>query len=109
MIGITNEKMIEHLTAHPELRCEGRKLWFADPQSTRVRINLRVKEPHQLVYLARLLAHLGYDEAHFDHANLWITTWSVWDRQTEAIGFTTFERLRRSHGENRSIEAAPGT
>ncbi|MGH9493788.1 MAG: hypothetical protein ACRD3B_02225, partial [Candidatus Sulfotelmatobacter sp.] len=108
MVGVTNDEMRAHLTVHEELRCEGRSLDFVDAHAS-IRINLRVKEAHQLVYLSRLVAHLGYEEAHFAHANLWITTWGVWDTQTEAIGFKTFEQFRRSYGESRSIEAAPGT
>jgi hypothetical protein len=109
MIGVTNDEMRSHLTKYTELRCEGRQLWFGEPQAASVRINLRVKEPHQLVHLARLVAHLGYEEADFSHAHLWLTTWGVWDNQTEAIGFKVFEQMRRSYGENRSTEAAPGT
>jgi hypothetical protein len=109
MVGATNEELRGWLIAHPELRSETRQLWLADAQVPSIRINLRVKEPHQLIYLARLLAHIGYEESHFRHAYLWITTWGVWDLQTEAIGFKTFEQIRRSYGENRSIEIAPGT
>jgi hypothetical protein len=110
VIGVTNEEMRANLTAHTELKCEGRKVWFADPHAGSIRVNLRVKEPGQLVYLARLLAaHLGYEEAHFAHAYLWLTTWGVWDNETQAIGFKIFEQIRRSYGENRSVEAAPGT
>jgi hypothetical protein len=109
MIGITKDEMKSRLTAHADLTLDGRELWFSDPQSQSINISLRVKEPHQLVYLARLIGHLGYEEAHFSHAYLWLTTWGVWDTQTEAIGFKAFEQIRRSYGENRSIEAAPGT
>jgi hypothetical protein len=109
VIGVTNDDIRAQITAYAELKCEGRKLWFTEPQSAAIHINFRVKEPHQLVYLARLVAHLGYDEAHFSHAHLWLTTWGVWDQEVEAIGFKTFEQIRRSYGENRSIEAAPGT
>jgi hypothetical protein len=109
MIGVTNDEMTSYLAKLPELRCEGRKVSFADAQAASFRINLRVPEPHQLVYLARFVAHLGYEEAHFSHAHLWLTTWSVWDNRVEAIGFKTFEQIRRSHGENRPIGAAPGT
>ncbi|HTW57057.1 MAG TPA: hypothetical protein VMD99_02880 [Terriglobales bacterium] len=109
MTGLTNDETRAHLTAHTELSCEGRGLWFPGPQSAKIKIDLRVNEPHQLIYLARLIAHIGYDEIHFSHACLWLTTWGVWDQQTEAIGFKMFEQIRRSYGENRSIEAAPGT
>lgn len=109
MVGTTKDEMRAHLAAHAELHCGERKLWFADAPARSIRINLRVKEPHQLVYLARLLAHIGYEEGHFEHANLWVTTWGVWGLETEAVGFETFEQIRRSYGENRSIEAAPGT
>jgi hypothetical protein len=67
-----------------------------------------VKEPHQLVSLARLVAHLGCEEVHFAGAYLWVTTWGVWNPLVEAIGFQTLEQFRRSYGEIRSLEAAPG-
>ena len=109
MVGQTNDEMRSVLVAHTELRCDGYRLSFADAQASAISVDIRVKEAHQLVHIARLLAHLGYEEMHFGHAYLWLTTWSVWDCQTEAIGFKTFEQFRRSYGENRSIEAAPGT
>ena len=62
-----------------------------------------------MVYLARLVAHLSYEESHFSGAQLWITTWGVWDPHTEAIGFKTLEQFRRSYGENRSLETSPGS
>ena len=109
MIGATNDEMGVHLSAYPELSCEERKVYFRNPEATSITIDLRVKEPHQLVYLARLVAHLGCEEIHFGHAYLWVTTWGVWNNHEEAIGFKTLEQFRRSYGENRSIEAAPGT
>jgi len=33
----------------------------------------------------------------------------VWNTQEEAVAFKTMEQFRRSYGENRSLEAAPGT
>ena len=37
-----------------------------------------------------------------------VTTWGVWGAPEEAIGFKILEQFRRSYGENRSLEAAPG-
>jgi hypothetical protein len=108
MIAFTADEMRSSLAAYPELWCEGNNLSFVDAGAGRIVIDLRVKEPHQLVYLARLVAQLGYEETHFGHAQLWITTWGVWNPQEEAIGFKTLEQFRRSLGENRSLEAAPG-
>lgn len=109
MIGATNDEMRTHLSAYPELCCDGRKVWFRNAEAPSITIDLRVKEPHQLVYLARLVAHLGCEEIHFGHAHLWVTTWGVWNNHEEAIAFRTLEQFRRSYGESRSIEAAPGT
>ena len=39
---------------------------------------------------------------------MWITTWGVWGAPEEAFGFKILEQFRRSYGENRSLEAAPG-
>ncbi len=108
MMAATNEEMRTSFAAHEELRCEGERIYFADAQASSITIDLRVKEPHQLVYLARLAAHIGYEEIHFRGAYLWITTWGVWNTQEEAIAFKTLEQFRRSYGENRSLEAAPG-
>ena len=108
MLGLTEDEMKSSLAAHTELRREGRKLHFQKAEAPSICIDLRVKEPHQLVYLARLVAHLGYDEAVFRSADLWVTTWGVWDTRVEAVGFKTLEQFRRSYGENRSLQAAPG-
>jgi hypothetical protein len=108
MIAETKDEMQKTLAAYEELRCEGNKLSFVDNSVGRIVLDLRVEEPHQLVYLARLVAHLGYEETDFAHAHLWITTWGVWNQQVEAIGFKTLEQFRRSFGENRSLESAPG-
>lgn len=108
MIAETNEEMKSTLAGYEELRCEGNKVSFADASAGCIIVDLRVKEPHQLAYLARLVAHLGYDEIHFGHAELWITTWGVWNPHVEAIGFKTIEQFRRSFGENRPLESAPG-
>jgi hypothetical protein len=108
MIGATNDEIRSALAANDELRCDGRKLYFAGSQMPSILIDLRVKEAHQLVYLARLIAHLGYEEGNFAGAYLWLTTWGVWGRPEDAIGFKTIEQFRRSYGESRSVEAAPG-
>jgi hypothetical protein len=109
MVASTNGEMQSYLTAHEELRCDGQNLYFPEAKAPSIRINLRVAEPHQLVYLARLVAHLGYEESHFSSAELWIITWGVWDPRTEAIAFKTLEQFRRSYGENRPPETSPGS
>ncbi len=108
VLGKTESETINSLTAHEELRCDGHRLRFADSDAESLTVNLRVKEPHQLVYLARLIAALGYEEIHFRGAYLWITTWGVWNPQQEAIAFKTLEQFRRGFGENRPLQAAPG-
>jgi hypothetical protein len=108
MIAITDTEMRSSLSGRGELTCEGDKLSFASPEASSICIDLRVKEPHQWVSLARLVAHLGCEEVHFAGAYLWVTTWGVWNPLVEAIGFQTLEQFRRSYGENRSLEAAPG-
>jgi hypothetical protein len=54
-----------------------------------------------------LVAHLAYDETDFRGAQLWLTTWGVWDSQVEAAGFKMLDQVRRSHGEERSLGSAP--
>ena len=108
MIAATDHEMMSSLAAYHELLCEPRRLSFADTSTKTIRVDLRVKEPHQLVHLARLVAHLGYEETDFRGAHLWLTSWGVWNTQVEAIGFKMLEQFRRSYGENRSLESAPG-
>jgi hypothetical protein len=108
MIAATNSEMKNWLTAHEELRCDEMKLYFADAHTHSITIDLRVKEPHQLIYLARLIAHLACEEINFSHGYLWLTTWGVWAASEESIGFKTLDQFRRSYGENRSLDAAPG-
>jgi hypothetical protein len=108
MLGLTKDEVRSDLAAHDELRCEGDRLSFHAAAAGSICIDLRVKEPHHLVYLARLVAHLEYEEIDFRHAQLWITTWGFWNPLEEAIGFKTLEQFRRSYGENRSLESAPG-
>jgi hypothetical protein len=108
MLATTNDEMVSSLAAFYGLRCEGRRLSFTEPSATTIRIDLHFKEPSQIAYLARLVAHLGYEEIDFRGALLWLTTWGVWDHRVEAMGFKTLEQFRRSYGENRSLESAPG-
>jgi|SRR5690348_5100835 len=108
MVGATELEMETSLSAHEELRVEGRRVSFSDPAAKVLTINLRVKEPHQLVHLARLLVSIGREESHFATAYLWITAWGVWNPWEEAVAFKTLEQFRRSLGENRSVQSAPG-
>jgi hypothetical protein len=78
MIGATNSEMKNALAANKELRCDERKAYFSDGQAPSITIDLRVEEPHQLIYLARLVAHLRHEENHFSHGYISITTWGVW-------------------------------
>src|SRR5262249_37313737 len=97
------------LASIPGVRIEGKEVRFADSMLEPITIKLLVKEPHQLVYLARLVAHLGYEEVHFEGALLWITAWGIWNSLVESVGLRTLEQIRRSFSENRSLEAAPAT
>lgn len=108
MQGHTDTEMRGIFAGYENLRCEGRRLSFVGSEAKTIVIDLHVKEPHQLVYLARLVALLGWDDTPFAGAYLWVTTWGVWNSQEEAIGFKTLEQFRRSYGENRSLESAPG-
>jgi hypothetical protein len=109
MIAATDEEMRKALCACEELRCEGRNLAFAEPSAISIKLDLRIGgEPTKLAYLARLLGALGYYETDFEGAYLWLTRWGVFDSREEAIGLKTLEQFRRSYGENRPLEAAPG-
>ena len=65
MQAVTEEEIQEILLQTPNLRCHGRTLHFNGPEAQSTNLSLNVSEPHQLVHLARLLAHLNYDESHF--------------------------------------------
>ena len=108
MVGATESEMRSYQAAYEELCCEGSRLSFRGQEAKVLTVNLRVKEPHQLVYLARLISHLNYEEIHFRGAYLWVTAWGVWNPLVESLAFKTLEQFRRSYGERRSLEAAPG-
>src|SRR5258705_9174419 len=105
---VTDEEMREFLTKHDDMRCDEHRLCFDHPEANSIRVDLRVAEPHQLVHLARLAAHLSYEETHFRSASLWITEWGIWNDQEEAVALKTLERFRQGYGENRSLDTAPG-
>jgi len=105
---VTDDEMREFLNRDDDLRCDGRQLSFHHPEAKTIIVDLRVSEPHQLVYLARLAAHLHYDEARFRGASLWITQWGVWNPLVEAVAFRAIERFRQGYGDNRSLTTATG-
>lgn len=107
MIGTTDQEM-RRIFGSMELGCEGKTLSFPGATSHCIRVAFRMQEPHQVVYLARLLAHLSYEEIHFRGAHLWITASDIWNPLEESIGLKTLEQFRKSYGENRSLESAPG-
>ncbi len=105
MRAVTDQEVRTFLAEHPGMRCEGRHIFYDNPEANCVVLDLP-REPGQLVFLARLVAALGYEEGHFRGAVLWITEWGVWDPQVEAVGFKALERFRLSFGESRSLESA---
>lgn len=62
----------------------------------------------QLPFFARLLATLGYVDADFAGASVWLTTWGVWNLQDEAVGYRIVEAFNRAAGQPQSFEVAPG-
>jgi hypothetical protein len=82
----TDEEMREFLNRHADMRCEGRQLRFDYPEARTIYVDLRVEEPSQLVYLARLAAHLRYEEGHFSPGAVFsdrfspFGTTSLWSR-----------------------------
>jgi hypothetical protein len=110
MQAITDQEMRERLSAYPELKCEGKDVKFTSshPEAQMIRVDCRVPEPHQIASLARLVAHLWFDERAFGGASLWITQWGVWSPDVESVGFTVLERMRQGWGEPRPVISAPG-
>jgi hypothetical protein len=70
---VAEEEMREFLAKDDHLRLEGRKLRFDYPEAKALQVNFLCLEPHQLVYLARLVAQLRYEELDFMDAALWLT------------------------------------
>jgi hypothetical protein len=110
MQAITDQEMRERLSAYPELKCEGKDVKFTSshPEAQVIRVDCRVPKPHQIAYLARLAAHLWFDERSFGGASLWVTQWGVWSLDVESVGFTVLERMRQGWGEPRPVISAPG-
>jgi uncharacterized Zn-finger protein len=48
--AVTDDEM---RAKHADLQCEGRSLRFDHPKAKTIYVDLRVKQPHQLIYLAR--------------------------------------------------------
>ena len=107
MQAVTEEEIQEILLQTPNLRCHARTLHFDGPETRSTDLSLKLSEPHQLVHLACVLAHLSYEEGHFAGAEFWITQSGIWNKQEEAVGFKTLERMRQGYGENRPLESAP--
>ena len=105
---VEDEDVRQHLAQFPEVRCEGKTLTFLDPEAKAITVNLRLPEPHQLVFLARLAASVIGEEQEFSGACLWITQLGVWTPFVESIGCNALERYRQGFGENRSLTSAPG-
>ena len=108
MLGLTDNEMKSRFDCYEDLRRDETRLHFPRAEAPSIRVDFRVQEPHQFVYLARLLASLGYDTRDFVHAELWVTAWGIWDDRDQAVGLKALEQFRRSYGETRSLEAAPG-
>ena len=105
---VTEAEIREYLLQFPELRCEGKVVGFDHPEAKGITIDLRLPEPHQLVFLARLAASLMFEGHDFQGACLWVTQWGVWNPYVESVGFNTLERYRQGFGENRPLTTAPG-
>jgi hypothetical protein len=108
MKAVTESEMGEILSRCPELQVDGKEVRFRDAEAQSISINLRLPEPHQLEFLARLVASLIHEERDFRSAYLWVTQWGVWNPNVEGVGFNALERYRQGFGENRSLNVAPG-
>jgi len=107
MQAVTEEEMRAFLARHKGLRCEEAELHFDSTTAKTILVDFRNLQPQQLVYLARLVAHLRYEELDFFCASLWITNRRTDDR-VAAVVFKSIERMRQGYGENRSLDRAVG-
>ena len=106
MIANTKEEFVGSKALYGvDITTEG--LNFSNGEERHVAVNLRVAEPHQQVYLARLLAELRGGEDVFAGAVLWITARGIWDRYVESICTAGIELQRRGFGELRPLHVAP--
>ncbi|MGA9041910.1 MAG: hypothetical protein WB421_15365 [Terriglobales bacterium] len=104
---VTSEEVRASFARNADFRCDGKDVYYTDSTARCIQIEYPPGEG-QLVYLARLVAALGYEERYFRGATLWITLWGVWDSRVEAVAFKAVERFRAGYGEARSLEVAPG-
>ena len=58
MQAATHQEMKEFISGHSSVRCDDRKIAFDFAEAKSIRVELKVNEPSQLIYLARLVAHL---------------------------------------------------
>lgn len=89
------------------VQCDERGLFYTHPEANCIDLEYPPKL-ERLPSFTRLLATLGYDDADFEGASLWFTTWGVWNSQVEAIGYQIIEGMNRAAGQSHSFEVAPG-
>jgi len=90
-----------------EITPEGLAFLREGVEEQHIAVNIRVDEPHQIVFLARLLAQLRGTDDRFDGAVLWITARGIWDKYVESVCTAGIELQRRGFGELRSLHVAP--
>ena len=117
MTGMTNQEVREFLKKNESSTgikvrdrqpYEDESLYYDDPEANAFYLKYP-ETPRRATYFARLASLLGAeDESMFYGAMLWITLFSIGSPPLEKTGWTMVDMMRRSFGENRPLEAAPG-
>jgi hypothetical protein len=89
------------------LQCGEHGPYFSHPEANSILLEYPGKL-ERFPFFAGLLASLGYDETHFDGAQLWFKEWGVWNAREEGLGYQIIETMNRAAGQPISFEAGTG-
>jgi hypothetical protein len=81
--------------------------FYRHPEANCIDIEFPTK-PERLVFLARTIARIGYDESDFRGALLWFSDWAVWNALDQAVGYRVVEAMHAAAGQPRAFEVGLG-
>lgn len=111
MIALTDEEVRKFFTKNEwntGIKAGEQALRYDDPEANALYLKWP-ETPGRASYFSRLASMLGAeDESMFYGALQWITLCDIGSPQLEKTGWSMVEMMRRSFGENRPLEIAPG-
>jgi hypothetical protein len=111
MTALTEEEVRAFVERHAwssGIKADKWALRYDDPEANALYLKFP-ETPLQAPYFSRVVSMLGAeDESMFYGALLWITLSDIGSPQIEKTGWAMVEMMRRSFGENRPLEVAPG-